>query len=484
MTANLQTTLILKRFLSTIIGIFSLSLVLPASAQFTAPSGGNGFANQPGSPVDVPQTNLTPIASPPTAYQPPTGYGSFDPYATTNPSAAATPIPGITNSLGPGVTTMGPPTGSPTAPSMSGSSLAPPSSLFGRFFSRPASQPMPGYGPASSPSIYGNPAYGTPGTGQGVYGPPAYPVSAYPAATPSSLFPQGFANFQYDAMLQNPADGYSAYSLLQGPRFRYTVVGEGSKPEMLGMNDFDTSIVFAFPNFLFLTQPLYVVPSFSLHLWNGPNQAASGVNADLPSKAYSAFLDIGWESDPGQMFGTEFGIRFGGFSEFGVWNSRSFRVMGKALADFRLTPTTTMKAGIYYVNRVDIQLVPAFGFLCQPNPQTRVDLIFPQPRFSRYCRTVGTRDVWWYLSGDYGGGSWTIERTNPARNSIVESIAIDDLRAVMGFEWGKAQNLQLGRRTAFAELGYVFNRRVKYRNNPGDNYDPKDSFMFRIGLGY
>ena len=156
---------------------------------------------------------------------------------------------------------------------------------------------MPGYGPASSPSIYGNPAYGTPGTGQGVYGPPAYPVSAYPAATPSTLFPQGFGDFQYDAMLQNPADGYSAYSLLQGPRFRYTVVGEGSKPEMVGMNDFDTSIVFAFPNFLFLTQPLYVVPSFSLHLWNGPNQAASGVNADLPSKAYSAFLDIGWEPD-------------------------------------------------------------------------------------------------------------------------------------------------------------------------------------------
>ncbi|MDB4532849.1 hypothetical protein N9248_00930 [bacterium] len=460
------------------IGLAASLQASPAFAmQFSAPSGGNGFSNQPGSPVDAPQTNLTPIAAPPTAYQAPAGYGSFDPYATSNPSAATTPIPGVTNSLGPGVTTIGP----PSAPAMGGSSLAPPGSLFGQFFSKPASQPLPGYGPTSSPSIYGTTAYGAPGVGGAA--PVGYPSSAYPASTPSSLFPQGFGNFQYDAMMQNPADGYSAYSLLQGPRFRYTFVGEGSKPDMLGMNDFDTSVVFAFPNFLFLRQPLYIVPSFSLHLWSGPQTIEPG-GSDLPSKAYSAFLDVGWESDPSQMYGTEFGLRFGGFSEFGVWNSRSFRVMGKALANFRLTPTTVMKGGIYYVNRVDIKLVPAFGFQCQPNPQTRLDLYFPQPRFSRYCRTVGTRDVWWYLSGDYGGGSWTIKRTAANYAGDEESIAIDDLRAVMGLEWGKSETLKLGRRAAFAEIGYVFNRKVKYRSNPQDNFDPKDSFMFRVGLGY
>ncbi|MAI73768.1 MAG: hypothetical protein CMM01_23115 [Rhodopirellula sp.] len=465
------------------IGLAASFLTEPSFAlQFSAPSGGNGFSNQPGLPVDAPQTNLTPIAPPPAVYQPPAGYGSFDPYATTTPGAATAPIPGITNSLGPGVTTIGP----PSVPAMGGASIAPPGSLFGKFFSRPASQPLPGYGPTSSPSIYGAPAYGAPAYGaagaNGLYGPAGYPTSAYPASTPNSLFPRGLGDFQYDALMQNPADGYSAYSLLQGPRFRYTVVGEGSKPYMLGINDFDTSIVFAFPNFLFLTQPLYVVPSFSLHLWSGPQSAGTGV--DLPSKAYSAFLDVGWESDPTQMFGTEFGVRFGGFSEFGVWNSRSFRVMGKALANFRLTPTTVMKGGVYYVNRVDIKLVPAFGFQCQPNPQTRLDLFFPQPRFSRYCRTVGTRDVWWYLSGDYGGGSWTVERTSGPATGNVESIAIDDLRAVTGFEWGKSESLRLGRRAAFAEIGWVFKRKVKYRSSPSDNFDPKDSFMFRVGVGY
>ncbi|MCP4775171.1 MAG: hypothetical protein GY880_13115, partial [Planctomycetaceae bacterium] len=69
-------------------------------------------------------------------------------------------------------------------------------------------------------------------------------------------------------------------------------------------------------------------------------------------------------------------------------------------------------------------------------------------------------------------------------NGQVESIAIDDLRAVTGFEWGKSEALRLGRRAAFAEIGWVFNRKVKYRSHSGDNFDPKDSFMFRVGVGY
>ncbi|MGI9444971.1 MAG: hypothetical protein ACR2N1_21025 [Rubripirellula sp.] len=468
-------------------GCLTLLLAIPATAQnFAAPPPSAGFPGQPGSggsPVDIPQTNLAPVATPPAPYQPPSGFGSFDPYATTNPSAAAQSIPGITGGMGPGVTTIGPPSGSPTAPTMTAPSLAPSGSLFGQFFSQGASQPLPGYGPNTSPSIYGNPAFGSaPAAGapgaNGIYGPPTYPSTVYPSATPNTLFPQGFGDFQYDGLLQNPAETYSAFRLLQGPRFRYTVVGQGSKPGFLGINDFDTSVVFAFPNFLFSTQPIYVVPSFSLHLWSGPD--GNVISADLPSKAYSAFLDLGWESNPNQMFGTEFGLRLGGFTDFDTWNSRSFRVMGKALVNFRLTPTTNMKGGLYYVNRVTTKLVPAFGFQCRPNPQTRLDLFFPQPRYARYCRTVGTRDVWWYLTGDYGGGSWTIKRTAGEE----ESIDINDLRAIIGVEWGTSQTLQIGRRAAFAELGYVFNREVKYRSNPQDDYDPKESIMFRIGLGY
>jgi hypothetical protein len=302
-----------------------------------------------------------------------------------------------------------------------------------------------------------------------VYGPPVvYPNTAYPAPIPTTLFPNGF----------NTDPMYSAYRLLQGPRFRYGYVSGGSKPTGLQTNDFDTSVVFAFPEFCYSTQPLYVVPSFSLHLWDGPAVGPGG--ADLPPNAYSAFLDVGWQSDANQMFGTELGVRLGIFSDFDTNNSKSFRALGKALFNFRCSPTSTLKGGVYYLDRNSIKLVPAGGVLWQPNPFTRFDIFFPQPKFARYCRTVGTRDLWWYLTGDYGGGSWTIKRTN----GTSDSIDINDYRAILGLEWGATDAIRAGRRSAFMELGWVFQREIKYRNNPGDNIKPSDGVMFRAGIGY
>ncbi len=182
---------------------------------------------------------------------------------------------------------------------------------------------------------------------------------------------------------------------------------------------------------------------------------------------------------PTRWSASEFGLRLGVFTDFNTYNSDSFQIRGRALVNFRTTPTSTFKTGIYYVNRNEVKLVPAFGFFCRPNPFTRIDLFFPQPRYAKYCRTLGTYDMWWYLTGEYGGGNWTIQRANGQSDQV----DINDLRAIMGFEWGPTKALQAGRRTAFAEIAWVFNREVRYRRYPQD-FDVDDGFMFRVGVGY
>ena len=191
-------------------------------------------------------------------------------------------------------------------------------------------------------------------------------------------------------------------------------------------------------------------------------------------------MDVGWQSDPNQIFSTELGVRVGAFTDFDTFNSDSIRVLGKALAHFRLSPVSTFKLGVYYVDRNKVKLLPAAGILWQPNPFTRLDLFFPRPKISRYWRTVGTRDVWWYLSGDYGGGAWTVSR----RDGSEDNVDINELRAMFGMEWGSSDLLRAGRRTAFMEIGYAFDREIEYRNNPLDNIDPDDGIVFRLGIGY
>jgi hypothetical protein len=249
------------------------------------------------------------------------------------------------------------------------------------------------------------------------------------------------------------------------------------------IHDTDVSLVLTYPNFLFSNQPLYVAPSFSLHLWDGPDtdSAPPPGQPDLPSRAYSAFLDSLWRSDPNLFFGGEAGVRVGIFSDFDTLNSDSLRVMGQGLLRLRVTPTVTARGGVIYVNRNRIKMIPAGGILWQPNPQTRFDIYFPQPKLAQYLTTLGNQDVWWYVAGEYGGGSWTVNR---ATNDLSERVDINDIRVILGLEWGPQEWFREGRRLGFIEAAWVTEREIRYAQSVADNISLRDTFMLRAGFGY
>ena len=367
------------------------------------------------------------------------------------------------------VTPIGPPTpifpngGVAVTPGTAGSAGI--GGIFGGLFSRPASGQLnapiinappiggPVVGGFDNANVFGQPApgFGSTSFGQGGV---ALPSTAFPSSSPSTLFPGGIVQGSNVFNGINPVNRLRSNRFFQGARIRHAYVGSSNDDDSLKTNDTDASLIFAFPNFLFSTQPLFVLPSFSLHQWDGPN---SSTGADLPGSAYSGFLDFGWNSDPNQIFSTEFGVRVGAFTDFDTFNSDSIRVLGKALGNFRLTPNSTLKAGVYYLDRVDVKIIPAGGILYQPNPNTRLDIFFPQPKIAKYFRTIGTRDVWWFIAGDYGGGSWTVERDGGGEDQV----DINELRAVAGFEWGQSDAIRAGRRTGFFDVGYAFESRTK-----------------------
>ncbi len=492
---------------------------------------GPGFQNSaPGSAFGpINGANITPPAgvNPNTIPRIRSGQASlFDPYAggraagnfqPAGPPVSITPItPGA---FGPGAPiTSGQFGNQAFGPGVTGPTIsAPPGTLGfnGNLFGggAPTAVQPPNYGPGYNaplggvfgPSVSGNGNWGAqPPTlfGQGV---PAYngavggyPNTIYPNSTPSTLFPEGLFRGGlfgaggagvgglggFGSGLGGRGNGYigpgselfSRFRFVHGPRFRHTFINASDGTENLETNDSDISVAFALPNFLYSNQPLYVAPSFSIHLWDGPvTDPAATPNFQLPENVYSAFLDFGWQTDPNRLFGLELGVRVGAFTEFEEFRGDSLRIMGKGLASFRLTPATTFKAGVYYLDRRSIKLLPAVGWLWQPNPFTRADIFIPQPKYARYWRTLGTNDVWWYLSGDYGGGSWTL------RND--EAVDINDLRVMAGFEWGVSDLIRAGRRSGFFEFGYVFDREVVFERQR-QTLDLDDGFMVRVGFGY
>jgi len=258
---------------------------------------------------------------------------------------------------------------------------------------------------------------------------------------------------------------------IQDLRLRETYVAGGKDDTDLGINDIETAVTFTLPNFLTTGQPLFISPAFALHLWDGP----ADIDADLPPNAYSAYLDFQWSSDPMLQIGAELGFRVGVYTDFSTLNSDSLRLQGLALGTARLTPAWMLKVGVVYLDRNDIKLLPAGGLLWTPTPQVRFDFFFPQPKLSAYLTTVGRFEVWWYAAAEYGGGAWTIERTD----GTSDRIDINDIRVSGGFEWTGPRGL-----TGFVEAGFVFKREVVYVVTPSDTFNPDDSWMIRAGVAF
>jgi hypothetical protein len=457
--------------------------------------------------ADVPRTNLLPIGpstSPSFGQTSPLSGGfvpspgpSFDPYAGTNGSFGSTALGGNNfggPTLGAPQINSAPPFGSAPAYSGPAAGFGTPQSPFaggggilGGLFTRPASQPDYSSPMFNAPSISGTypstqGAYPGGFDNPSVYGPSnsfgspsgsLFPEAAYPSSAPTTLFPGGL--FGNGTLLGSGLGGGT--QAFRGPRLRHGYIGSGGGPMDLNVHNTDVSMVFAIPNFMSGTQPLYVIPSFSLHQFDGPQ---SSTGADLPSATYDGFLDIGYNTDPNQMLGTELGVRVGAFTDFDHFTSDSLRVLGKGLVNFRITPMTTLKGGVYYVDRLKWKVIPAGGILWQPNPYTRFDLFFPQPKLARYFRTLGTKDVWWYLAGDFGGGSWTIRRDDESSDQV----DLNEMLAIGGFEWGYSDLIRAGQRTAFAEIGYAFNRELIYGRDQDREFELDDGIMFRVGFGY
>ncbi|MHB8952783.1 MAG: hypothetical protein ACYC4U_07360 [Pirellulaceae bacterium] len=387
---------------------------------------------------------------PPSSTMPPgLGAPTFDPYAAGG-NAASVP---------PSLNAAPAPYGTPYPPGVGGApgTFAPYPGATGNVLS-------------SSPTMapYAQP-YGTypPGAAPGTYPPGAAPGTFPPS--PPSLFPNGTDMVPW---------GMPATRFLT-PRVRYTWVDGGEAPDDLGINDFDFSVVAAFPNFLFSTQPLYVAPSFSLHLWSGPEPPVG----DLPPNAFSAYLDFGWSSDPAKPFGADVGFRPGIFTDFNTFTTYSWRFMGQGMFWVQTTPTTTVRGGVIYIDRNDLKLLPAFGLLWTPNTQTRFDIFFPRPKLAQHLTTTGSTDLWWYVGGEYGGGAWTVKRESPAGPDFSDRMDINDIRVMLGLEWGQSAHLQQGRRTGFVEVGWVTAREIVYVVNP-ETHDLRDSFMVRAGWNY
>lgn len=261
--------------------------------------------------------------------------------------------------------------------------------------------------------------------------------------------------------------------LFQNVRLKYTWLYGDNDVDQMTIQDVDLATTVNFPNFLFSGQPVHISPAFVFHFWDGPDTVIPGTA--LPSRAYSTYLDVAWNPRLTPQLGAELNVAAGIYTDYDTITTDSFRLTGTGLLVLNLTPTVALKGGITYLDRLDIKILPAAGILWQPTPQVRYDIFFPRPKLARFLWTIGNTDVWWYLNGEYGGGSWTVNRGVPGDRRI----DINDIRVGGGLEWTHPNGLM-----GFIEVAYVFEREIVFASGPINSQSLDDTFMLRGGLTY
>ena len=289
--------------------------------------------------------------------------------------------------------------------------------------------------------------FGTPVSTTSPYGygvPPAQPAQApyfgAPANTPAAAYPGGAnaptipwdpyadpfsqpsvaaPNFG-DPYGGYPADPYYGNNQITGPGygeqlwsetqrlldeigFQYTWLNGNGRDEFEN-HDFDAWATFAIPFIQSIQQPHLITPGFAFHFWEGPTPAPA-----LPPRVYDAYLGIGWKPEFSPLLAADMFFRIGVYSDFQFVNDRSVRFQGGGVGLYRLGANTQIAVGAWYLHRYRVKLLPAGGVIWTPGPNTRFEILFPNPKLAWRLPAIRNTDVWAYIAGEYGGGSWTVE---------------------------------------------------------------------------
>lgn len=382
-----------------------------------------------------------------------------------------------------------------------GSTFAPPNATY----------PPPGnaYGAPgatySAPATTSSPFTSTPGS-YGAMGPPPTfdPYASGEIGAPSTAVPYGFAPQQivpqqtspiYPNGVSTPFDwqqgsygfqgneGFTiqAQRLFQELGVEHTwIAGDQGDPSDLDISRSEIYTTMAFPFPYFTQAPLLVTPGFAANFLGGPvGDPAPPMmmprGPDLPPRFYDAYLDLAWFPQFTQQIGAELGVRTGVWTDFDHLNDDSVRLLGRGLMKVSITPQLDILFGVVYLDRVEVKLLPAGGVYWRPTPEWDLYVVFPNPKIRKRFTTVGNSDWYYYFAGEYGGGSWTVDRVGTA-----DRIDINDLRASFGLEWETQTQIR-----GHIEAGYVFDREVIFADTgmPA-RFEPDDTFMVRGGVDF
>ncbi len=167
----------------------------------------------------------------------------------------------------------------------------------------------------------------------------------------------------------------------------------------LQINDVELTATAAIP----LAQgwaPLLISPGVAAHFWD----VAAGAGE---IRFYDLYAEIGWRPQLAPWLFADLAVTPGVYSDIEEWKLENVQMRGRGLAIVAFSPQLQLVGGALYVNRNKTKILPAGGVIWNPDDDTKLNFVFPQPKLAHRLTTIGDTQWWGYLSGEFGGGRWS-----------------------------------------------------------------------------
>ena len=219
--------------------------------------------------------------------------------------------------------------------------------------------------------------------------------------------------------------------------------------------------------------PLLITPGFG---WTFVDEATGPMDPGLPATLYESWIQARWMRKIGKRLGVDLAVAPGWYSDFVNDTAQAFRVTGHGFGAWEAREDLRIVAGVIYLDRYDVNLLPAGGLLWTPSDDRRFEFIFPRPRLAWRVKETSQAAQWVYLAGEFGGNQWAVRRDSGADDIVV----YHDYRLLAGWERRPA-DLGVSWRI---ETGWVTGRLVEYYVTDTADYHPDDTLLVRLGVWY
>ncbi len=238
----------------------------------------------------------------------------------------------------------------------------------------------------------------------------------------------------------------------------------------LGVTQLKTNIVTAVP-FFHRNQPLTITPEYTVRFLDGPDFL------DVPSRLHDVELKFNHLRRISDRWILNAAVTLGTYADDHSFSaSDAFRVSGRVVGIYEVSPETRWMFGVAYLNRANVSVLPVVGWT-HTTDDLKVDLLFPIPQVAWRTWSGGApgfNERWWYVRGEVGGGIWSVKRVTGAPDTLSYS----DYRLIVGTE-----RKLIGGLSHRLELGYVFLRDLEY-DSTGTDVRVDDTLFARAGITY